>query len=330
MSELRKDPVVDRWVIISPERAGRPQPLQLRQPLLRTEPCPFCAGNEGATPPAVLTLPGADKPSAKHTWSVRVVPNKYPALTDAVPMRLSQSRIYEMTAGVGVHEVIIESPHHITRSQDLSEEQFKNVLLAFAERIRELNKDKRWRQLLVYKNQGAEVGATLEHVHAQLIALPMVPRDVQAEVSGAKRHYDQVGRCIYCDIIAEELRNRARLVFEDDGFIVLCPFASRFAYEILILPRQHRAFFDSEPDENYAVLARALRQVLLRLDRKLGDLPFNYVLHSSPLGETADNYYHWHVEILPKIGQVAGFEWGSGWNINTVPPENAARSLAES
>jgi UDPglucose--hexose-1-phosphate uridylyltransferase len=139
-----------------------------------------------------------------------------------------------------------------------------------------------------------------------------------------------VGRCIYCDIIAEELRNRARLVFEDDGFIVLCPFASRFAYEILILPRQHRAFFDSEPDENYAVLARALRQVLLRLDRKLGDLPFNYVLHSSPLGETADNYYHWHVEILPKIGQVAGFEWGSGWNINTVPPENAARSLAES
>jgi UDPglucose--hexose-1-phosphate uridylyltransferase len=157
----------------------------------------------------------------------------------------------------------------------------------------------------------------------------MVPRDIQDEISGAKQYYAGAGRCIYCDIAAEELRDRARLVLEDEKFLVFCPFASRFAYETWILPREHQAFFESQPEENYAGLARVLREALIRLDRGVGDPPFNYIIHSSPFAQSSEGYYHWHLEILPKLGQVAGFEWGSGWYINTVPPEHAARTLAE-
>ena len=329
MAELRKDPVVDRWVIIAPERAERPKPEVNSDAIIRTDPCPFCAGNEGATPPAVLSFPAASGLSGESGWSVRVVPNKYPALTEGPDSEPAQRGFYEAMAGSGIHEVIIESPEHVTQSQKLSEAQFALILRAFRDRILELGSDGRWRQVLVYKNQGAEVGATLSHVHAQLIALPMVPRDVQDEISAAKRYYAGAGRCIYCAIAAEELRDRARLVLEDKNFLVFCPFASRFAYETWILPRQHRAFFELEPEGNYASLARVLREALIRVDRELGDPPFNYIIHSSPFAESSERYYHWHLEILPKLGQVAGFEWGSGWYINMVPPEHAARTLAQ-
>jgi UDPglucose--hexose-1-phosphate uridylyltransferase len=329
MPELRKDPVVNRWVIISPERAARPQEsAMLRPAVTKTDPCPFCAGNEQETPPAVLTFP-ADNGLANSAWSVRVVPNKYPALSDGVDS-VHRGGIYEARSGIGVHEVIVESPEHVTQSQKLSDEQFTRVLHAFSDRIHSLRRDPRWGQVLIYKNQGADVGATLDHVHAQLIALPIVPRDIEDELAGAKRHYDTSGRCIYCDMTAEELRRRDRLVMEEERFIVFCPFASRFAYEMWILPRHHGAFFESETQEKLSDLARVLRQALMRLDRKLGNPPFNYIIHSSPFRENTEPYYHWHIEILPKLAQVAGFEWGAGWYINTVAPEHAAAVLAES
>lgn len=281
------------------------------------------------TPPAVMTY-AADSTRPEHPiWSVRVVPNKYPALIDDSTWIQQSNGIYQSATGVGVHEVIIESAEHVLKTQTLSENQVANILYAYRDRIAQLRKDRRWRYVLVYKNQGAEGGATLEHIHSQLIALPMVPKEVRDEITSAKRYYDDSGRCIYCEIINQEIDNRARLVTENERFLILCPFASRFPYETWILPKQHASSFDSESDRGYVDLARSLRETLIRLDRRLGNPSFNYILHSNPLDEVENGYYHWHVEILPKLIQVAGFEWGSGSYINPIPPEDAARMLRE-
>ncbi|HTN71204.1 MAG TPA: galactose-1-phosphate uridylyltransferase [Methylomirabilota bacterium] len=328
MPEFRKDPVVDRWVIISTERAKRPQDHAGNNEQEQTDSCPFCAGNEAMTPPAVLTYPADEAHPSNTTWAVRVVPNKYPALVDEGSWK-RQTGIYESMSGLGVHEVIIESPEHVVNVAMLSETELEKVLHAYRDRMATLRNDKRWRAILIYKNQGAQAGATLEHIHSQLIALPAVPKEVFEEVTGAKVYHSSHGRCVYCDMINEEIGGAGRLVAEDEWFVALCPFASRFPYETWILPRQHASSFESGSNGDFTALARSLRATLIRLNRRLENPPFNYIIHSSPLDETENAYHHWHIEILPKLTQVAGFEWGSGSYINTVAPEDAARLLRE-
>jgi UDPglucose--hexose-1-phosphate uridylyltransferase len=188
--------------------------------------------------------------------------------------------------------------------------------------------DKRWRSILVYKNQGAAAGATLDHGHSQLIALPAVPRELAAEVEGAKGFFDATQRCIYCAVIAQEKSYRKRLVTEQERFVVFCPFASRFPYETWIFPKAHQPSFEKTDAQELDELAHTFREMLRRLDVGLKNPPFNYVLHTSPR-DTPENYFHWHIEIMPKLTQAAGFEWGSGWTINPVPPEDAAALLRE-
>jgi UDPglucose--hexose-1-phosphate uridylyltransferase len=237
--------------------------------------------------------------------------------------------MYQTMSGLGAHEVIIESPEHVVNMETLSEKQLEQVFHAYRDRILQLQNDKRWRSILIYKNQGVEAGATLEHIHSQLIALPIVPRAIQEEIDGAKNYHDAYGGCAYCMMMNQEMGAQSRMVAQNGRFIIFCPYASRFPYEIWILPKQHRPRFEYGSKEDYIDLARSLRETLIRLSRGFKNPPFNYLIHSSPLDETANPYSHWHMEILPKVSQVGGFEWGSGAYINSVAPEEAARHLRE-
>ena len=327
MPEFRKDPVTGRWIIISSERAARSQGQVIVTEPVETDPCPFCAGNEALTPPEVLAYRGNKTQVDMPGWTVRVVPNKYPALVNDGSWTGHTEGIYESIDGLGVHEVIIESPEHIVNMAALNVKQTSDVLRAYRQRMLELRNDKRWRYILLYKNQGAQAGATLEHIHSQLIALPAVPKEALEEIAGASAYFDSARRCIYCAIIQQETDQRKRIVIEHERFVALCPFAPRFPYETWILPREHASRFEEISKNDVVELSRALRDMLIRLNRRLENPPFNYIIHSNPLDAVANGYYHWHIEILPKLMQAAGFEWGSGAAINPVAPEDAAQLL---
>jgi UDPglucose--hexose-1-phosphate uridylyltransferase len=328
MPEFRKDQLTDRWVIISPERAQRPRRDLSDAPGSVTD-CPFCAGNESMTPPAVLTYFADEVQPGRMNWSLRVVPNKFPAVVDQGNWMLESKGIYQSGNGIGIHEVIIESPQHLFNVQSLDEAQFKRILHAYKERIAQLRTDKRWRCVAIYKNQGPQAGATLDHVHSQLVALPIVPKGFEEEIANAKRHYESTGDCVYCRMIDTEIREQTRIVLESDRFIVVCPFASRFSYETWILPKQHNSSFDLQPTQNYPELARALREILIRIGRRLESPSFNYILYTNRLDEDENGYYHWYIAILPKLTQAAAFEWGFGAHMNSVAPEEAARLLRD-
>jgi UDPglucose--hexose-1-phosphate uridylyltransferase len=325
MPEIRKDPVTGRAIIIAAERAKRPRHDGTSQ----ESPCPFCAGNERMTPPEVFAYRDSGSLPDAPGWTLRVVPNKYPALVNEGVGSSSRRGVYESTAGLGVHEVIIESPEHVVDIAALDEKQLAAILRIYRKRILALNKDGRWRSILVYKNQGAAAGATLEHVHSQLIALPEAPEQLRAEIDGARRYYEANGRCLFCEMIRQEIDGGERLVAKHEQWTALCPYAARFPFETWILPKRHAPYFELSSDRDFAELAHCLRDTLARLNRVLDHPPFNYLIHSHPLDGAETRHYHWHIEILPKLVQVAGFEWGSGMFINPVAPEDAARLLRQ-
>lgn len=329
MREFRKDPITGRCVIISTERAKRPQPMLGQSSSVDGESCPFCPGNEYQTPPEVLAYREPNTEPNAPGWRVRVVPNKYPAVVTDKPWAARADGLYESSDALGAHEVIIEAPDHILNIVALDQAQLAAVLCAYRDRILEIKKDRRWRYLLIYKNQGGPAGATLEHCHSQLIALPAVPQQAREEINGARAYFDSTGRCLYCDIVQRELSDKKRLVATGDRFIVLCPYASRFPYETWILPKFHSPSFERTCNDEYGVLAHCLKETLLRLNHRFDNPPLNYIIHSAPLDGCAADYYDWHFEILPKLTQAAGFEWGSGSFINPVAPEDAARLLRD-
>ena len=327
MPELRRDPVSGRRVIIASERANRPHQIGKESDAHRAESCPFCPGNEAMTPPEVLAYRSQDSAADSPGWTVRVVPNKYPALVSEAKIYPPEHPVYRSRTAVGAHEVVIESPEHIVNMGALNVEQIGRVLCAYRERMAEMQKDPRWRYTLVYKNQGDRAGATLEHVHSQLVALPMLPAQAADELHRAKGGYDLTGGCIYCDIIERELVQGERVVLVSDRFVALCPYAPRFGYETWILPRRHAAAFERSSDEDLPHLASAMQEFFARLNRALNEPPFNYLIQSLYPG--ADAHYHWRIEVLPQIARAAGFEWGTGMHINSVAPEHAARLLRD-
>ncbi len=211
----------------------------------------------------------------------------------------------------------------------LSRDQFAHFLRAYRARLRALRNDRRWRYLLVYKNHGERAGATFEHVHSQLVALPFVPREAYDEISGVRRCFEASGRCIYCDIIRSESETSGRLVLNAERFVALCPFAPRFGYETWILPKSHAESFEQSSDEDIAALAECWRSVVVKLNGIADNPPFNFLIHTAPNEESAHQRYHWHMEILPQITRAAGFEWGTGVHMNSVAPEDAARLLRD-
>ncbi len=332
MPELRKDPVVGRWVIISTERSRRPTHFTTTTTQRNTYACPFCPGSEDKTPPEVYAWrPGHEAPNTPG-WQVRVVPNKFPALQIEGGLDRRGEGLYDKMNGVGAHEVVIEGPEHDKDLADLPVEHIQQVLLAYRARVLDLHRDRRFRYVLIFKNHGAQAGATLEHTHTQLIATPIVPRILQEEIDGSRRYYELKERCVFCDIVAQETadNNGRRVVSMTDRFVVLEPYAPRFPFETWILPRKHDdSFHNLEDDEEFHDLATVLKDTLQRLNRALDRPPYNFAIHTAPVGDTPLEHYHWHLEIMPTLTRVAGFEIGSGFYINPTPPEDAAQYLRE-
>ncbi|MQA30506.1 MAG: galactose-1-phosphate uridylyltransferase [Luteitalea sp.] len=328
MPELRKDPVTGRWVIISTDRSKRPSDFRIERPaVIGVELCPFCAGREDMTPPEVLAFRNHGGAPNSPGWDLRVVPNKFPALHVEGNLDREGEGLFDRMNGIGAHEVVIETPDHGKTWATMSEPEVERVLWAFRERILDLKRDVRFRYILVFKNHGAAAGATLEHTHSQLIALPIVPDFVREEVEGAKHHFSAKERCVFCDIIRQEVAAGRRIIHENADIVALAPYAPRFPFETWLLPRSHAARFEDAPRNVYESLARMLKSVLQRMNRTLECPSYNLVIHSSPFSEQATDFYHWHVEVMPKLTRTAGFEWGTGFYINPTAPEEAAQVL---
>ena len=330
MPELRKDPVTGRWVIISTERAKRPAQYARTEDEHRGGFCPFCPGNERSTPPEVLSYRPTTTAKDDEGWWLRVVPNKFPALRTEGALKRQAEGMYDRMTGYGAHEVLIESPDHEHSLAYLPEEQVQEIIWALRDRCVELRKDPRMKYVLVFKNHGRDAGASLEHPHCQIIALPIVPKRVQEELAGAEKYHLYKEHCVFCDMIQQELSDNRRIVAENDSFLAFMPFASSFPFETCIIPKEHVAFFHDIQKNQVAELAKIVKTTLALLAEALDDPAYNFVIHTTPLDETGPMpHYHWHMEIMPKLTKVAGFEWGSGFYINPTPPEDATLYLQE-
>ena len=321
MPEIRKDPVFGRWVIIASERGLRPNEF-LAAGEEAGYACPFCPGNETLTPPTLYSLPGKD-----GAWRLRVVGNKYPAL---VPEGTTDSRgdgVYNRSDALGYHEVVVETPEHGRSLEQLPVEAVTEVLKTFTLRVREMKKDPRMKHVLIFKNHGRNAGASLLHPHSQIIAMPMAPLRVMQEIDGAADYHRERGTCVFCDIVREESDFKLRVVGENADFLAVTPYASRFSFETWILPKKHASHFEDLPGSQASSLAAVLKTTLAKLNASLPDLSYNLIVHTMPVQEPSAEHYHWHIEIMPKLTHVAGFEWGTGFYINTVSPEDAAEIL---
>ncbi len=329
MPELRKDPILGRWVIISTERRKRPVDFKPSKVEQKGGFCPFCPGNEEKTPPEILAYRVDGSPPNGPGWKIRVVSNKFPALQIEGELGRSGIGLYDMMNGVGAHEVIIETPNHKETLSSLPEKSLEEVFWSYRDRLIDLQKDHRFRYILIFKNHGEAAGASLEHPHSQLIALPIIPKRVQEEIEGAQQYFNYKERCIFCDIVRQEQQSDQRVVMENDQFIVISPFAPRFPFETWILPKRHSSSFEKITVAEFESLAPVFSQTMKRIDRALNDPPYNFVLHNAPFNDQPYDAYHWHFEIMPTLTKMAGFEWGSGFYINPVPPEESTRFLRE-
>ncbi|KPK40173.1 MAG: galactose-1-phosphate uridylyltransferase [Omnitrophica WOR_2 bacterium SM23_29] len=327
MAELRRDPITGRWVIIETDKIKNSSDYHVEQRPKKGGVCPFCPGNEHMTPPEIEAhREGEVKPNAPG-WHTRVIPNKFPALRVEGNIDRVGVGMYDIMNGIGAHEVIVENPDHNKELCDATDLDVERVIWAYRNRSLDLRRDKRFKYILIFKNYGITAGATLEHPHSQLIALPIVPKRVKEELHWSEQYYGYRERCVFCDIIHQEMDERIRIITENKSFIAFAPFVSRFPFEISIFPKMHNADFSYIHKEEIFDLARILREALLRIKTALKDPSYNYIIHTSPIETRERVDYHWHIEIMPKLGKIAGFEWGTGFYINQTPPEIAAEAL---
>jgi len=329
LPELRKDPITGRWVIIATDRGKRPSDFVKETVQIKGGFCPFCYGNEDKTPPEILCYRSDGGGRNSPGWNLRVVSNKFPALGIEGNLNRQGEGLFDKMNGIGAHEVIIETPDHQATLATISEQAVEDVFWAFRDRMLDLKKDRRLRYILIFKNHGEAAGASIEHSHSQLIALPIVPKLVREEIDGSKAHFSFKERCVYCDIIRQELDSGSRVIDENQDFVIIAPYAPRFPFETWILPKTHDACFENAQKREYQNLSKILRTILLKVDRVLDYPAYNLVIHTSPIVETINDFYHWHIEVMPKLSKIAGFEWGTGFYINPVPPEDAAKFLRE-
>lgn len=329
MSEWRHDPLSDRWVIIAPERALRPDSARTEEGFAPLTDDPFAEGHEDATTSEVFAIrPPQSRPDGPG-WQVRSILNKYPALRPELDADIDDDGWFRRAPGGGVHEVIVECPQPETHLSRLSAEHVRQVLIVYRSRLAALRRESRWAYAIIFKNHGPGAGATLAHAHSQLMALPFVPAAVTAELSAARRFRAATGGAFFAAWMERERAAQQRLVCESPEHLSLCPFASRFPYELCLLPRQPGPHFDELCDAALADLAGHLKELLQRLEAAANDPPYNLVLRTAPFQEQDVDGFSWRLEILPRIGRIAGYEWGTGWHINLVPPEVAAQRLRD-
>jgi len=334
MSELRHDPIQKRWVIIASDRGKRPIDFKQENTKKEVRFCPFCKGSEAKTPYSISEITGEN-----NQWRVRTVPNKYPALKIEGELDRKANGIFDIVNGIGAHEVIIESPHHDDDIASMSTDNVQKILIMYRNRLNDLKKDSRFKYILIFKNHGSGAGASLEHPHSQIIATPITPRTVSAELQSAKEHFLLKERCIFCDIINQELKENKRIIYQDNQYVVMMPFASRFPFEMMIapMPKKHSHDFSLSTDSDLYNLAVVLKDTLAKLKKGLNDPAYNFLIHTAPNRNankrgnldwnTIERDFHWHIEIIPRLTKKAGFEWGTGFYINPTPPEEATNYL---
>jgi UDPglucose--hexose-1-phosphate uridylyltransferase len=332
MPELRKDLITREWVVIAKERAKRPGDFNhhRQEAAVTTKDhsvCPFCEGNESMTPPEIYAIRDDSSNPDTRGWSVRVVPNRFPALEKGIPLNRGPAGIYDRMNGMGAHEVVIETPEHGKRVSDLSLEQVKNVLKVYQRRYSELKAEPHLKYVLIFRNYGKVAGASIEHPHSQIIATPMIPQQVWVQVKGLEQYYEYRARCAYCQIIEEELKEGIRIAAQNNFFVSIEPFASKYPFETWIMPRKHRSNLLEAGEEELKDLAEILKETLQRIHACLSDPPYNLMFINAPW--SYESLFHWHIEIIPRLTIAAGFELGTGIYINVAAPEDTARYLRE-
>jgi UDPglucose--hexose-1-phosphate uridylyltransferase len=334
-SEYRKDPLSNSWVIISSERSGRPEEFREIATQRIAAPCPFCIGNENETPAEIATY--RSEHSTAPRWQVRVVPNKFPAVVRsesafvaAAPSIFAETNgnLFTAVAGHGQHEVIIESPTHAVSLTDLPPEIIELTFLAYRDRIRAFRDEGKWRYVQVFKNVGAAAGSSIEHAHSQVVAMPIVPVRVADELAATQAYYQTHERRLFTDLVEQELAAGVRIIQESAEFVALCPFASRFPFETWIVPRHPLSHFEQSSESLVRQLAHFTADILRRLEHVLNRVAYNYLIHTAPF-DHHDSHYQWHLELFPRLTKFAGFEWGTGYSINPVSPEQAAKILRQ-
>lgn len=338
MPELRRDPIIGRWVIIATERAKRPGDFRVETIEPSMEKCPFCKGNEAKTPPETIAIrPKGSKPNSPD-WSARIVPSISGFLNPKGHLDRHGKGLYDLMSGVGVHEILIMAPEHTGSVHIISESQIAKSVELLIQRIKQLGRDDRLKYALVFANHGKVAGGSnLGHMHLQIIATPVTPKRVKEELTGSKRYYDYKERCVMCDMIKQELKADKRVICKIDGLVAISPFCSRFPFETWIMPVEHSCDFDKMKKPTIKNLGQIYTQVFAKMNKVLGNFPFNMILHTAPFRhknkkgywESIEQDYHWHIEIMPRLVQVAGFEWGSGFYINTMSPEDACNAIKD-
>ncbi|MEM2393434.1 MAG: galactose-1-phosphate uridylyltransferase [Candidatus Bathyarchaeia archaeon] len=335
-NELRRDYLLDRWVVIATERGRRPTDFAKKEAVqAKAGICPFCPGNEHMTPPAVLVYletsgkveKAKDDDGFRHkNWLVRCFPNLYPAFVPPKDEEKQRQTLKgEFAAAVGHHEVLIESPVHDEHPSDARIPQLVHVVNAYVDRLRELSSKPYVRYVSIFRNHGLEAGASLSHAHSQIIATPFVPKIVREELRASGKFWREKGECIFCQIIKRE-RNGPRFVMENQDFAVFAPYASVHPMEFWVFPKRHMASLLEISEKEVENFVKTLKACFGGLKSLLNDPPYNFAFHTA-LGKNASKHYHWHLEVYPKLAIWAGFEKSTGVYINTVSPETAAESL---
>jgi UDPglucose--hexose-1-phosphate uridylyltransferase len=331
MSELRLNRATKEWIIVAEERAKRPHEFHREEPkkkLPAFDPtCPFCPGNENKTPPEVFALRDKETEPNRPGWRIRVVTNKYPALDPERKINRITGEFFKKARGVGKHEVIIESIQHNKSLATLSLKQVEEVCEIYWKRYLALKDDKRFKLIIIFRNNGISAGTSLKHPHSQLIALPLVPASIRHLLEEAMRYYDDHGSCVFCDMIHQELLHKKRIILDNKEFVVFHPFASRAPFETWVVPKKHNACFGNIDQKEVGSMAFVLKEILGKLYVKLEDPDYNLMIRTAPIKDAQEDYYHWYIQILPRLSTPAGFELGSGVFINSSLPEETASFL---
>jgi UDPglucose--hexose-1-phosphate uridylyltransferase len=336
MSQFRKDVFTGRWVIVAEADVVRPSDFHFNKFTRETTFCPFCETHEASTPPEIFAIRHAGSPANGPGWAVRVVPNSQLRLRIEGDLGRRPEGFHDLMNGVGADEIIAETPRHDRSLHELEVQEITDVVRTYVARILDLKRDKRMRYVLIFKNHGKEAGArTITHSISQLMALPVTPRVIKAKLMAARDYYALKERCIYCDVLHQELTDRKRLIGENADFVSLAPFASRSPFEVSVFPKFHSSTFSGISPVQIENLARIVRDLLQRLDKTLGGPPYNLALQDRPFLRPREGYwktieedFHWHLEILPQVIGMTGFERASWFFYNPVPPELAARCLS--
>jgi UDPglucose--hexose-1-phosphate uridylyltransferase len=328
MNEIRQNKATKQWVIYATARGKRPHDFHRQKDESGSPPvfdpgCPFCPGNEGILTSILMEMPG-EKP---NRWQARVVPNKFAALTPEGDTTRFTQGFYVAMQGYGRHEVIIESPFHNRQIAQMSPEEVGTVIETYHRRYIDLMKEHKNMMVIIFRNHGLQAGTSLVHPHSQIIVTGMVPNYIRWREEEARRYFDEWGRCVYCDILEFEMQDRHRVVLENDSFLAFVPYAAEVPFEISVVPKKHQASFGQISDASKSQLALALRDILVRLYKKLNNPDYNYIINTSPQYKADEPQLHWYLQIRPRLTTRAGFEIGSGISINPSLPEADADFL---